>query len=138
MRIHYRIQEWHTFTTYDILHNRSNYPTVCLLLDTAHRTDHCNTVWGKWIFDSNLQYIICCREFIPFLNMIMYFYFVFFSVFYHKNITAELHSTFIINERKRLLLTPDYIFWRKFITHIIQFWCQGWYNTWIMVALWTF
>ena len=42
-------------TTIDILHNRSNYPTVCLLLDTAHRTDHCITVCGKWIFDSNLE-----------------------------------------------------------------------------------
>ena len=25
-------------TTYDILQNHSNYPTVCLLLDTAHWT----------------------------------------------------------------------------------------------------
>ena len=55
IRIHYLIQEWHTFTTYDILHNRSNYPTVCLLLDTAHRSDRCITVCGKWIFDSNLK-----------------------------------------------------------------------------------
>ena len=55
IRIHYRIQEWHTFTTYDILHNHSNYPTVCLLLDTAHRADHCITVCGKCIFDSNLK-----------------------------------------------------------------------------------
>ena len=44
-KIHYRIQEWNTYTTiYDILQNHSNYPTVCLLLDTAHRTDHCITV----------------------------------------------------------------------------------------------
>ena len=28
---------------------------MCLLLDTAHRTDHCITVCGKWIFDSNLE-----------------------------------------------------------------------------------
>ena len=55
IRIHYRIQEWHKFTTYDILQNQFNYPTVCLLLDTAHRTDHCITVCGKWIFDSNLK-----------------------------------------------------------------------------------
>ena len=33
----------------------STVPTVCLLLDTAHRTDHCITVCGKWIFDSNLE-----------------------------------------------------------------------------------
>ena len=55
IRIHYRIQEWHTFTTYDILHNQSNYPTVRLLLDTTHTADHCITVCGKWIFDSNLE-----------------------------------------------------------------------------------
>ena len=31
---------------------------MCLLLDTAHRTDHCITVWGKWIFDSNLEFAL--------------------------------------------------------------------------------
>ena len=41
--------------TFDILQNHYNYPTVCLLLDTEHRTDHCITVCGKWIFDSNLE-----------------------------------------------------------------------------------
>ena len=47
-KIHNQIQEWNTYTTiYDILQNHSNYPTVCLLLDTAHRTDHCITVCGK-------------------------------------------------------------------------------------------
>ena len=55
IRIHYSIQEWHTFTTYDILHNQYNYPTVCLSLDTAHRADHCIAVGGEWIFDSNLK-----------------------------------------------------------------------------------
>ena len=35
--------------------NQSNYSTVCLLLNTWHRTDHCITVIGKWIFDSNLK-----------------------------------------------------------------------------------
>ena len=45
IKIHYHIQEWNKFpTTYDILQNHSNYPTVCLLLDTEHRTDHCITV----------------------------------------------------------------------------------------------
>ena len=28
---------------------------MCLSLDTAHRTNHCITVCGKWIFDSNLE-----------------------------------------------------------------------------------
>ena len=41
--------------TFDILQNHSNYPTVCLLLYTAHRIDHFITVCGKWIFDSNLE-----------------------------------------------------------------------------------
>ena len=47
-RIHYQIQEWNTcMTTYDILHNRSKYPTVCLLLTTVHRKYKCITVCGK-------------------------------------------------------------------------------------------
>ena len=54
-KIQYHIQEWHTFAIYDVLHNQSNYPTVCLSLDTEHRDDHCITVCGKWIFDSNLE-----------------------------------------------------------------------------------
>ena len=55
-KIHYQIQEWNTSTTaFDILQNHSNYPTVCLLLDTAHRIDHFITVCSKWIFDSNLE-----------------------------------------------------------------------------------
>ena len=53
-RIHCRIQELYTFTTYDIFQNQSNYPTVWLLLDTEHQAVHCITVCGKWIFDSNL------------------------------------------------------------------------------------
>ena len=58
-KIPYRIQEWNTYTTtYDILQNHSNYPTVCLLLYTAHQTDHCITVCGQWIFDSNLEFVL--------------------------------------------------------------------------------
>ena len=38
------------------MQNHSNYQTVCLLLDMAHWTDHCITVCGKWIFDSNLVF----------------------------------------------------------------------------------
>ena len=41
--------------TIDILQNQYKYPTVCLLLDMAHRTNHCITVCGKWIFDYNLE-----------------------------------------------------------------------------------
>ena len=45
LKIHFHIQEWNTFTTtYDILYNHYNYPTVRLVLDTAHRIDHCITV----------------------------------------------------------------------------------------------
>ena len=42
-------------TTFDTLQNHCNYPTVCLLLDTAHRTNNCINVCGKWIFDYNLE-----------------------------------------------------------------------------------
>ena len=31
---------------------------MCLLLETSHRTDHCITVCGKWIFDSNLEFAL--------------------------------------------------------------------------------
>ena len=31
---------------------------MCLLPDTAHRTDRCITVCGKWIFDSNLGFAL--------------------------------------------------------------------------------
>ena len=51
----YRIEEWHTSMRYDIFGNQSNYPTIFLLLDTWHRTNHCIAVWGKCIFDSNLE-----------------------------------------------------------------------------------
>ena len=55
-KIHYQIQEWKkNTTTFDILHNHFNCPTVCLLLDMAHQKNHCITVCGKWIFDSNLE-----------------------------------------------------------------------------------
>ena len=54
-RFHYRIEEWHTSKPYDIFRNQSTYPTVCLLQDTWHRTDHCITGFGKWIIDSNLK-----------------------------------------------------------------------------------
>ena len=40
---------------FDILQNHCNYPTVCLLLDTPHRTNNFISVCGKWIFDSNLE-----------------------------------------------------------------------------------
>ena len=54
-RVNYRIEEWHTSTPYDILWNESTYPNVCLLPYMWHRTDHCITVCGKWIFVSNLK-----------------------------------------------------------------------------------
>ena len=28
---------------------------MCLLVDTWHQTDHCITVCGKWLFDSNFE-----------------------------------------------------------------------------------
>ena len=54
-RQNYRIEECYTFTQYDIFRNHSTYPTVCLLLNTWKRTDHCITVCFQWIFDSNFE-----------------------------------------------------------------------------------
>ena len=53
--LNYCIEEWYSYTTYDISQNHSTYPTVCLSLYTWHRNDHCITVCGKWIFDSNFE-----------------------------------------------------------------------------------
>ena len=59
LKIHYHIQEWNTcMTTYDILQNHYNYPTVCLLLDTANQKDYCITVCGKYRFDSNFEFAL--------------------------------------------------------------------------------
>ena len=54
-KLNYRIEEWHTSTTYDIFCNQYTYTTVCLLLETWHRTDRCIAVCGKWIFYSNFE-----------------------------------------------------------------------------------
>ena len=51
----YCIEEWHTYTTYDIFWNQSTYPNLCLLLDTWHRTNSCITVCGKWILHPNFE-----------------------------------------------------------------------------------
>ena len=53
--LNYCIEEFHTSTPYDIFWNQSTYPTVSLLLYTWNQNDHCITVCGKWIFDSNLE-----------------------------------------------------------------------------------
>ena len=53
--LNFCIEERHTSRPYDILRNESTYQTVCLLLDTWQRNDHCIKVCGKWIFDSNLK-----------------------------------------------------------------------------------
>ena len=42
-------------TVYDVFLNQPTYTTVCLLPETWHRTDNFITVFGKWIFDSNLK-----------------------------------------------------------------------------------
>ena len=31
---------------------------MCLLLDTAQKTDNCITICGKWIFDYNLEFAL--------------------------------------------------------------------------------
>ena len=60
--LHYRIEEWHTSTPYDILRNHSTYSTVCLLVDKWHQTDHCIAFFSKWIFDSNLKVALPLTE----------------------------------------------------------------------------
>ena len=40
------------------MQNHFNYPTVCLLLDTAHQTDHCIIACDKLIFYSNLEFAL--------------------------------------------------------------------------------
>ena len=54
-RPNYCIEEWHTSMPYDILRSQYTYLTVCFLLDTWQRTNHCIIICGKWIFDSNLK-----------------------------------------------------------------------------------
>ena len=49
-------------TTFDILQNHCNHPTVCLLIDTEHQKNHCITVCGKWIFDYNLESALTLTE----------------------------------------------------------------------------
>ena len=53
--LNYSIEYWHTSTPYDIFWNQSTYPNVCFLLYTWKCTNHCITVCGKWIFDSNFE-----------------------------------------------------------------------------------
>ena len=43
---------------------------MCLLPDTAHWTDHCITVCGKWVFDSNLGFALPLTK--ALLNYICY------------------------------------------------------------------
>ena len=52
-RPNYHTRGWNTSTPYDIFRNLTIYTTVCFLLYTWHRNDHCITVCGKCIFDSN-------------------------------------------------------------------------------------
>ena len=44
------------------MQNHCNDPNVCLFLDTAHQTNHCITVCGKWLFDSNLESALALTE----------------------------------------------------------------------------
>ena len=67
-RLNYCIEEWHTSTPYDIFHNQSTYPTMCLLLDTWHRIYHCITVCGKWINYSNFEVVfLLTQDFLSYL-----------------------------------------------------------------------
>ena len=57
-KINYCIEEWNKSTPYNIFRNQITYPNVCLLLGIWHHTDHCITVFGKWILDSNLKVVL--------------------------------------------------------------------------------
>ena len=61
-RLNICIEEWHTYTPYDIFRNQSTYPTLCLLIYMWHRNNHCITVCGKWIFDSNSEVALTLRK----------------------------------------------------------------------------
>ena len=54
-RLNYCIEEWHTYTSYDIFWNQYTYPNMCLLIDAWQQTDNCIKVCGKWIFDFNFE-----------------------------------------------------------------------------------
>ena len=70
---------------YDIFWNQSNYPTVCLLLDTLHRTYYCITVCGKWKFDSNFGVTFPLTQY--FLNYI-----------FHGNDTDDIRFVGVLHE----------------------------------------
>ena len=82
-RLNYFIEEWHTSTPYYIFRNQYNYQTVCLLLDTSHRTNCCITVCGKWIFDSDFEVTfpltqdclnyICCGNYTDDIRFVVVF-----------------------------------------------------------------
>ena len=98
-RLNYRIEEWHTSRQYDILWNQSTYPTVCLLLDTWHRTDHCIIVCGKWIFGFNFEVEFPLTQ--DCLNYIC-----------HSNDTADIKSVYILDTNRfniSSVITTTYI-----------------------------
>jgi hypothetical protein len=54
-RIKYTVKRWKLSDGFDIFHNISEYPTVCRLIDKKGGTNHCVTVCGDWVFDSNFE-----------------------------------------------------------------------------------
>ena len=70
---------------------------MCLLLETAHRTDQCITVCGKWIFDSNLEFALPLTS--AWLNYICY-----------GNDTDEITFVGVLHEIRAV---PPIVFQRK-------------------------
>ena len=61
-KLRYTVQNWNESKPFDIFKDISTWPTVCLLLDSAGRAEHCVTVCNKWIFDSNFDYAFPLSE----------------------------------------------------------------------------
>eukprot|EP00978_Attheya_sp_CCMP212_P027715 scaffold93477_cov76-Attheya_sp.AAC.2 len=54
-RLKYRATLWKN-GQFDIIEHYTDVPVVCRIQDTFGATDHCVTVWQKWIFDSNFTH----------------------------------------------------------------------------------
>ena len=55
-KLRYSIQTWNEEEKFIPLAELSRFPTMLHLVDSAGNEDHCVTVCGKWIFDSNYSH----------------------------------------------------------------------------------
>eukprot|EP00978_Attheya_sp_CCMP212_P013311 scaffold33437_cov68-Attheya_sp.AAC.6 len=54
-RLKYRATLWKN-GQFDIIEHYTDVPVLCRIQDTFGATNHCVTVWQKWIFDSNFTH----------------------------------------------------------------------------------